>query len=102
MDNFSDEINVLNKENFENILYNENIRRLRKKIHIFILNNKNENDFFDIDNFNRIYVKDINKTNNMINQVVLELNKLGWKTHIGFGGTGLYIYSSEELPIGAW
>jgi hypothetical protein len=102
MNSFGQELHVLNKDNFEDIFKETYMTKLRKKIYLFILSNRNENDFFDIEKFNRKYIKNINKTNDMINELVIELNQLGWKTHIGFGGTGLYIYSSEELPLGAW
>ena len=102
MNSFGSDLYVLNKDNFENMFIETYTSKLRKKIYLFMKSNRNENDFFDIENFNRKYIRDMNKTNDMINNIVKELNQLGWKTHIGFGGTGLYIYSSEELPVGAW
>jgi hypothetical protein len=102
MNSFGSELEVLNKDNFEEIFKYVYMSKLRKKIYLFMISNRNENDFFDIEKFNRKYIRDMNKTNDMINNIIKELNNLGWKTHIGFGGTGLYIYSSEELPVGAW
>lgn len=102
MNSFGKELNVLNKDNFRDIFFNLSVSRLRKHIYNFMLHRVEENDFFDIDMFNRKYVKNMNSTNEMINLIVSELNELGWKTFIGFGGTGLYIYSSEELPLGAY
>ncbi len=101
MDQFGREIRVTNKDNFSSIKYEKNLSKLRKHIYNFVLDG-NEKDFFDIDSFNRKYIKDINNMNNMINTIVQELNELGWKTYIGFGGTGLYIYSSDELPSGVY
>lgn len=101
MEEFSLDIHVSKKGNFSNIKYINLLSKLRKHLYNFILDG-NESSFFDIDIFNRRYVKDINMMNNMINQVITELNHLGWNTYIGFGGTGLYIYSSEELPVGAY
>jgi hypothetical protein len=102
MDSFGEELNVLNKDNFKDLFFNSSLLRLRKHIYNFMLYRTEENDFFDIDMFNRKYIKNMNHTNEMINVIVKELNALGWKTFIGFGGTGLYIYSSEELPLGAY
>lgn len=102
MQRFGDELNIINKDNLKCVWKVKMLEKLRKHIYNFILDRKRENDFFDIDIFNRSYIKDINVTNDIINQVVLELNELGWKTHIGFGGTGLYIYSSEDLPDGVY
>lgn len=102
MQRFGDELNIINKDNLKCVWKVKMLEKLRKHIYNFILDRKRENDFFDIDIFNRSYIKDINVTNDIINQVVLELNELGWKTYIGFGGTGLYIYSSEDLPDGVY
>jgi|LauGreDrversion4_2_1035121.scaffolds.fasta_scaffold01314_2 hypothetical protein len=102
MNHFGERMHVLNKNNFEDFLYKENLDKMRRKIYFFMLNNQSENDFFDIEEFNRKYVRNMDKTNKMVNEIVLELNQLGWKTHLGFGNTGLYIYSSEELPSSAW
>lgn len=102
MESFGDELLVSNKDNLPTIWRDRLLERLRKHIYNFMLERKRENDFFDIDSFNRNYVKDMNVTNNLVNQVVIELVCLGWKTHIGFGGTGLYVYSSEDLPSGVY
>ena len=101
MEQFGRELRVDNKDNFKDIKYQLNMRRLRKHIYGFMLD-RNESDFFDIDVFNRKYVKNMSITSDMINDVVKELNELGWKTYVGFGGTGLYVYSSDELPYGAY
>ena len=101
MEQFGLEIHVSNKDNFRDIKYNKLLVKLRKHIYNFILN-REENSFFDIDIFNRKYVNNINIMDEMINKISIELNNLGWNTYIGFGGTGLYIYSSEQLPQGVY
>ena len=101
MDQFGLELHVSNKDNLTDIKDKNLIAKLRKHIYNFILD-REESSFFDIDIFNRKYVKNADKTNDMINKIVIELNSLGWNTYIGFGGTGLYVYSSEELPRGAY
>ena len=102
MDSFGQELSVLNKCNFNDIFREKSLKKLRKSIYNFMLDRKGENDFFDIDTFNRRYIKNISMTNDIVNIVVNELVDLGWSTHIGFGGTGLYVYSSVELPQGAY
>jgi len=101
MDQFNLELHVSNKDNLTDIKDKILLSKLRKHIYNFILD-REESCFFDIDIFNRKYVKNSNKMNDMINKIVIELNSLGWNTYIGFGGTGLYVYSSEELPRGAY
>lgn len=102
MESFNEDISPSNKDNFTNTWRNRICQRLRKHIYNFILGRKNEKDFFDIDIFNRSYVKDFSLIEDIVNDIVKELNNLGWNTYIGFGGTGLYIYSSEELPDGVY
>lgn len=102
MESFTNDLNVINKDNLRDLWEEKTLRRLRKHIYNFMLERTRENDFFDIDAFNRKYVRNINVADNLINRVVIELNNLGWKTHIGFGGTGLYIYSSDDLPSGVY
>jgi hypothetical protein len=102
MYSFGEDLNVLNKDNFNNIFREKSLKKLRKCVYNFMLDRKGENDFFDIDTFNRRYVNNIDTTNDIINIVVNELNSLGWNTHIGFGFTGLYVYSSTDLPVGAY
>jgi hypothetical protein len=101
MDKFGLDIHVSNKVNFSEIKYNNLLAKLRKHVYNFILNGQ-ERNFFDIDVFNRKYVNDISLMDEIVNKIVIELNNLGWNTYIGFGGTGLYIYSSEDLPQGAY
>ena len=38
----------------------------------------------------------------MINTTVKELKELGWNCKLSFGGTGLFIYSTENQPRGCW
>lgn len=102
MNSFDNELHVLNKDNLSSIWRRRLLERLRKHIYNFMLERRDENDFFDLDSYNRKYVKDMNVTNDLINIVVLELKSLGWNIFIGFGGTGLYIYSSDELPQGVY
>lgn len=102
MQSFGNELHISNKDNLSYIWRDRLLDRLRKHIYNFMLERNRENDFFDLDLYNRSYVKDMNITNDLVNVVVCELNQLGWKTHIGFGGTGLYVYSSEDLPLGVY
>ena len=92
---------VSNKDNFERLLEDDNLSLLRREICRHMLKG-NENDFFDITEFNRAHVGNMNRTNELVNRIITELHNLGWNTFIGFGGTGLYIYSTDELPQGAY
>lgn len=76
------------------------LQKMRKKIYLHILRNQ-QNDFFDMELFNRKYVNDMKKTEAFSETLIKELSELGWKTFIGYGGTGLFFYD-QELPPSAW
>jgi hypothetical protein len=76
------------------------ICKMRQEIYLHILRN-NQNDFFDIELFNRQHVKDMKKTEQFAETITDELLKLGWKTFVGYGGTGLFFYDKKK-PTSAW
>lgn len=94
-------LHVVNKDKFSDMLFNEHLNLLRKEVKMHMLQRK-ENDFVDLDTFNRKYVNDIAKTHRMVATIREELTVLGWNTFLGFGDTGLYVYSTEEKPVGAY
>jgi hypothetical protein len=100
MDEFPSTISPSLKNNFEALLFTENLRTLRQELYLHVIRG-NESEFYDIDAFNRKYVKNMTKTRKMIDIVITELTSLGWKTFLGFGETGLYIFSDEK-PANAY
>jgi hypothetical protein len=98
---FPDALKVENKDQFFELLFTEHLSILRKDVMMHMLVRK-ENDFVDLDTFNRKYVNDMKRTHEMVSIVRDELKKLGWNTFLGFGDTGLYIYSTEDKPVGAY
>lgn len=101
MDTFSLTFHVSNKDNFSDMFFNKYLSKLRKIISEHMLRG-DENDFVDLDIFNRTYVKNMEKTKQMASIISSELKQLGWNTFLGFGETGLYIYSTEEPPANAY
>lgn len=95
------DLDVSNKQNFAVLRRKDLKEKMRKHVRTMMLEG-NESDFFDLDQFNRQYVKDSSLATELLQEITAELHELGWKTFLGFGGTGLYIYSSEELPPGAY
>lgn len=85
---------------FQDILDKEHLCKLRKKIYFHILKN-DQNDFFDLELFNRKYVKNMEKVENFSKIIIDELKTQGWNTFIGYGGTGLFFYD-KEVPSNAW
>lgn len=101
MNSFPPELHVSNKEAFASLLFNDHLQRLRREVMFHMLHRK-ENDFFDLDVFNRKYVKDVTILLELVDVIEKELHELGWSTYLGFGDTGLYVYSSEEKPDGVY
>jgi len=96
MDKFPD----LDESTFNEKLDEYHLQKLRKKVYLHILKN-NQNDFFDLELFDRKYVKNMKKTEEWSKLLISELEGLGWKTFVGYGGTGLFIYDKEK-PANAW
>ena len=97
MKEFPSRLKPENKDKFYIYRFERNLTYLRKQIYELVLFG-NENSYFELDNFahsNKISNKDIEK---MCNSITEELKKLGWKTQTSFGGTGLFIYSTQEPP----
>lgn len=95
------ELHVSRKSEFSHIHRAYYLKKLRNQVMRWMLVG-NENDFFDLDQFNRSYLNNRDLMNELVGDVTVELHGLGWKTFLGFGGTGLYVYSSEERPVNAY
>jgi hypothetical protein len=106
MNKFPNEINVNNKNNFKEYNYNRIIKLLRNDIYEHLLSKKEETDFFDVEKFckknNYNDEEDSDSVIKMVKQIREELHKLGWKTELSYGDTGLFIYSTEEKPANCW
>ena len=100
MQEFPKSLSSENIMNFSEMLKVYYMQQLRQEICIHMLRN-NQNDFFDIELFDRKYVTDIKVTDEFIKIIINELHQLGWKTFLGYGGTGLFIYD-KETPTSAW
>ena len=100
MQEFPKSLSTENTLQFSELLKDYYLQQMRQDIYIHILRN-NQNDFFDIELFDRKYVKDIKVTDKFIEIMITELEHLGWKTFLGYGGTGLFIYDKEK-PTSAW
>ena len=102
MKKFPSNLNLKNKENFKKI-YNRRLKcYLRRSIYEHIIKNE-ENNYFSIDEFkNEKKVEDSEIIKEIISELIVELNRLGWKCKLAFGGTGLFIYSGENPPSNCW
>lgn len=101
MDKFTELVHSNNKNNFFEVKRNHYIRILREDIFRFLING-DENDFFDINKFNKTYLDDEKMCESIFSEIIQELEEMGWKYKICFGGTGIFFYTSENPPASAW
>jgi hypothetical protein len=114
MKSFSLEIHVKQKHNFPEYKYNKVLKRLRQSLNDHIIGYRYEieskKETFDCEN-NSFDLELFFKTNGIVlskdkermyETVKSELLKLGWNCDLTFGGTTLFIYSSNKLPTSCW
>ena len=89
MNEFPDHLNPENKHNFSQLKYDKNLSTMRENIFDIILTG-DENNYFEIDNFSRIYKLKKIQVDKMVLTITKELESLGWKIKKSFGGTGFY------------
>jgi hypothetical protein len=100
MDYFTDNINVKNKSNFSSMFYSLYLSYLRKEIFEHMIKYvDDENNYFDIGSWCK---KNINQDETILDQmiktIIKELEDKGWNCKLSYGGTALFIYSSEKPP----
>lgn len=96
MEQFPDSFTPAYKGEFTNLYYNIVMEILRKEIYSHVISN-DENSYFPLDNFFKKYniTDDIS---DMTSHIVQEITNMGWKCKTSFGGTGLFVYSTENPP----
>lgn len=89
----------------QHLFHSFNVERVeelfRNEIYDFIISRDTENEYFDIDIFN-IKNNSLKFSDIFVDKIINELHQLGWKTKLSFGNTGLFIYSTDELPSSCW
>lgn len=102
MRKFPKTINPDNKTNFKNIYIYRLKRYLRRDLFEHILSH-DETDYFSFDEFFlRGKVLEKNILEKVIDEVLEELKKLEWNYKKSFGGTGVFIYSTDIPPANCW
>lgn len=101
MKEFPNILNVKNKNSFPSIHFNRVLCYLRRNIYEHIIK-EDENNYFDLSLFFKQYGTNQNDSETMRDIIMKELSSLGWKTKLSFGDTGLFIYSTEEVPKSCW
>jgi hypothetical protein len=96
MKEFPDSLKPKNIANFSKLNHDRLKCYLRRDLYEHIISHE-EKDYFSLDEFNK-RVNNMNLTKQLVKEVIPELEKNGWKCKTSFGGTGLFIYSSENPP----
>ena len=97
MNEFSNKINVKNIDNFPKLLFELNLKYLRKAITENILLG-NEENYFDLEKFKNEFKQSFDDILSMIEIINTELDILGWNTKLAYGKTALFIYSTQDSP----
>lgn len=98
MKEFPIRIHVDNKDKFSKVFYARYLAYLRRDLFEHIIK-ENENTYFDLDTWSKNNLGNKKKLiETMTAQIMKELKNKGWNCKTSFGGTGLFIYSSENPP----
>jgi len=98
MKEFTSRLNISNKDNFPSYHYERTLCYMRRDIFEHIIR-ESEDSYFELDKFYHEHkIKDNTTMENMTSKIIEELQELGWKCKTSFGGTGLFIYSTENPP----
>lgn len=101
MDKFPEHLLPERKEEFTEIRKDILTNQMRKDIYDLMIKG-NENDFFDLVVFRNRHQLTSSEVREIADILILELNERGWKTVLSYADTGLFIYSTENPPPGAW
>lgn len=97
MDKFPQSLSTSNDLSI--LKYNEDVRKLREELYYFLLRRKDEDDYYDLEKFNKMYVNNMQFIISMVGIVGKELFDLGWNVEMGLGNTGLFIWSKTKPHI---
>lgn len=101
MKEFPNCLNVKNKGNFHQLHYDRTLCYLRRVLYEHIIR-EDENSYFEFEKFGKKYKLKSEDLQKMVQTVIEELKKIGWKCKKSFGDTGLFIYSTEKPPPSCW
>jgi hypothetical protein len=110
MNKFPKEIDIKNKTlqvdeyhlNFKSYNDERIIKIFRNEVYDYLISRKEENDYFDIEGFCKKYNYDRKDFISILEKVLIELQKMGWKTELSYGDSAVFIYSTEEKPRSCW
>ena len=101
MNCFPEVLKSENKEIFKEIYCDFVSCRFRELVYCHILL-EDENNYFDLDVIKKTYKLTDEQHINITDNLIKELEQLGWKCKKSFGQTALFIYSTENPPPSCW
>lgn len=84
------------KEDLAQFRYNATLKLLREETLRFLLNRRNEDEYFNLDPYTRNTQFDM-----LITTLRDDLHSASWKTELSFNDTGLFIFKDEK-PKTCW
>jgi hypothetical protein len=101
MNCFPDFLKSENKEIFEENYSDFVLCRFRELVYCHILLG-DENNYVDLDVIKKTYKLTDKQHLDITDNIIQELEQLGWKCKKSFGQTALFIYSTENPPPSCW
>ena len=101
MKEFPCTLDIINKNLFPEIYYKRVLCYFRRDIYEHILR-EDENNYFDLENFQKQYKLTIENRDRMAKTIIEELEEFGWKCKLSFGDTGLFCYIGDIPPKSCW
>lgn len=80
-------------QNKESLKREHLLGEVRTSIYTLLVKRDSEKEYFDLTELKRV-----EKSDEIIKTLISELVELGWKCDTSYGGTGLFIYSTEDRP----
>jgi len=101
MKEFPNRLKPENKKKFSQYRYDRNLAYMRKEIFELVLKG-DENCYFELDKFSRSNSLVKGEMEKMRKIIMEELQTLGWNCKTSFGGTGLFVYSTNDPPASCY
>jgi hypothetical protein len=91
-------LNASNAKNFQKLKIQDILRKIRLSLYNFLVSREAETEYYDFDQFFLLSKLTEDEKDFIRATIIKELENLDWNTKLSFGGSGLYIYSTDEPP----
>lgn len=104
MKKFPSKFSPKNKEKFPEIWHNRVKCYMRRDIFEHVLSHT-EDEYFSLDMFDKKIndeKSDMKLVKEICEELIPEIRQTGWNCTLAFGGSGLFIHSTEKPPKNCW